>query len=483
MANKVSFIIELQNKFGRTAAKIKQQFEAINTKVKKVNRSLKTMVTNMRSSAKRFAATAGRIGGVMTAAITVPIVLMGKKMLNAGSDAVETANKFNTVFESVKGKANKVADDFAKSFGVASSTSRKMLGDTGDLLVGFGFAEDAALAMSSQVASLASDLTSFSNFAGGAELANVALTKALLGESESAKALGIVIRQGTPEFKKNVAAIMKSRNVSLLQAKAVEILRISLSQSGKAIGDVSRTWEDYASVQRRSAETSKELSESFGRLMLPLATKFQKLLIKVMTALNSLSPGIKTFILAIAGIVAIGGPLLLLLAGIAAAVALISLPILIISAKIIALIAVIGFLAANWDEIIAFMSEKITAFSHAVAEVGDRMTVIFNDVWDSIVEGIKMAVTFALKFLDLLTAPMRFITEKIAGLVGIDFKFPSISEAIATINTTPVAPAAANGSVSGEIVVSATAGAQIERTALATQGTGLDIGMNMMVSP
>src|SRR5690554_1029718 len=115
---------------------------------------------------------------------------------NLARDADEIRSKFDQVFISIKEGANEIADSFSKNFGLAGSTARDLLSQTGDLLIGFGFTEQQALDLSLQINELAQDLTSFTNFEGGAKDASLSLTKALLGETESAKKLGIVIRQG-----------------------------------------------------------------------------------------------------------------------------------------------------------------------------------------------------------------------------------------------------------------------------------------------
>ena len=189
---------------------------------------------------------------------------------NAARDGVEIRQKFAVVFSSLERGAESVADAFAKEFRLAGASSRELLGNVGDLLVGFGFTEQAALDMSVQVNSLAQDLASFSNFSGGAIGASNALTKALVGETESVKALGIVIRQTTPEFIRNVQDIMNVQEVTLLQAKAIEILRIAYEQSTKALGDFSRTQESLANQERILDEQIKELSESLGNDLTPV---------------------------------------------------------------------------------------------------------------------------------------------------------------------------------------------------------------------
>jgi phage-related minor tail protein len=406
-------------------------------------------------------------------------------MIQAASDATETANKFNSVFDDVRVNANQVADDFSKSFGVAGSTARKMIGDTGDLLVGFGFSGDAALEMSGKVARLASDLTSFQNFAGGAEGANAALTKALLGETESAKSLGIVVRQGTNEFRKNVQMIMRTQRVTIQQAKAIEILRIATSQSQKAIGDVNRTWDDYASVVRRNEEATKELSESFGKIMIPLATKLTLVLTKLVKWVDSLSPEMKKLVLTLGGLVAIGGPLLLVLSGIAAAFTVISLPVILVSAAVLGLIAVGILLAANWEEIVSRLKSMWEGFSNFIKnmfdEIGNGFSLLFEG---RLIDAIKTFANVGISNLNALLSPL----DAIASLLGFDagtIKIPefnvNVEDAVLKNGQAPTAPVqSVNGAINGQITVSAAPGSQVKQTSLTSTSSGLNVGMNMV---
>jgi len=189
---------------------------------------------------------------------------------NSARDAEETTNKFLTVYESIQDSATKTADVLAESYGMASTTAMELLGNTGDLLVGFGFAEDKALEMSKAVNELAVDLASFQNYAGGAEGASVALTKAILGETESAKALGIVIRQDTKWFKNNVKMLVETTGVTEQQAKAQTIMQIAYKQSSKAVGDFGRTQHQLANKERILEERVKNLKEELGKGLIPV---------------------------------------------------------------------------------------------------------------------------------------------------------------------------------------------------------------------
>jgi len=246
---------------------------------------------------------------------TLPLALLANSLKNSARDAEETDSKFGTVFSSIRGKADAMALNLSKNFGLARDEAKGLLANTGDLLSGFGFSQKATLAMSNDIVKLGADLASFSNFEGGAEGASIALTKALLGETESAKALGIVIRQGTPTFKKNVAMIQRTQRVSLLQAKAIEILRIASTQSKNAIGDFARTQEDLANQERITLGRLRDLRVEMGKFLLPIALKINKVVQNLTERFLALSPRTKKIILIVAGVVAVLGPLLLLFGG------------------------------------------------------------------------------------------------------------------------------------------------------------------------
>ena len=233
---------------------------AINKKTRALNRS--------RRATKKSSKATGlmkKAGIALVAAFTVKkLAIFSLEAIKAAANAEETANKFNEVFISIGAGADKAATALAKNFDIAGSTSRKLLGDTGDLLVGFGFSEKAALDLSVTVNELAGDLASFTNIEGGTARASKALTKMLVGETESAKELGIVVRQGTKEYKDRLQVIMIEKGVTILQAKALANLEIAVSQSQKAMGDYNRTSKSTSNLMKANVENAKDFKETFG---------------------------------------------------------------------------------------------------------------------------------------------------------------------------------------------------------------------------
>ncbi|MDX1811581.1 MAG: phage tail tape measure protein [Gammaproteobacteria bacterium] len=254
------------------------------------------------------------IGAGLTAFITLPVSLLGGALIKSASDAEETFSKFDTVFKDVSTSAENTANNLSKNFGLSSLAAKQLLSDTGDLLSGFGFTGEMALDVSKKVNELAVDLASFTNFSGGAEGASQALTKALLGERESVKSLGIAILE--EDVKARVAqlrAMGQLEGMTERQAKAYATLSIAQEQSKNAIGDYARTQASFANRMRVVRARIEDVAVGFGKILLPIATKVANKAVVLIEKFNGLSEQTKTLILILGGIVAVIGPALLII--------------------------------------------------------------------------------------------------------------------------------------------------------------------------
>lgn len=209
------------------------------------------------------------------AQITRYAVNFAVESISAFSELEESTQKFNVVFAGLGKQSKKVVDELIKGYGQSELSAKNMLGATGDLLTGFGVAKDQALGLAEGAAKLGADLASFSNYAGGAEGATNALTKAMLGERESLKMLGVVIREDDASYKKltkqamttgvTIKALNKTFKVdNLQQAKAVATLALAYQQSKNAIGDFARSSDSIANSSRSLENRFVELKAAFG---------------------------------------------------------------------------------------------------------------------------------------------------------------------------------------------------------------------------
>jgi hypothetical protein len=381
---------------------------------------LKKVLLDAEGKLKDFGTKAQKIGTALSVGLTTPLLLIGRASLGAASDAEETASKFETVFSAISVQAQESFKTLRNEYGLSSTASKQLLGDTGDLLSGFGFSQESALDLATQVAKLGVDLASFTNFSGGAKGASEALTKALLGERESVKALGIAILD--EDVKKQVA-INTAKGLTFeteRQAQAYATLDIALAQSKNSIGDFSRTSDQFANQQRIASERIQEVSESLGKVFLPLATKVAGIVIEAANSFNELSDSTKETVVILAAIAAGIGPVLL---GIGTAIKL--LPFLV--SGITALTGPIGIV--------------VLALSLAAT------TIIFN--FEEVKTKLQFAALEIITVLKSIVSSVGLLTSLIPGftslvntsLIVLDQTGKSIAKSIADSFKKVIAPA------------------------------------------
>ena len=372
-------------------------------------------------------------GAIATGTITLPAVLMAKSLKDAARDAQETNSKFDTVFRDISQQAEQSAQALANNFGLATSEAKTLASDTGDLLTGFGFTQESALDLSLQVQRLAVDLASFTNFAGGTKGASEAITKALFGEREALKSLGVVV---TEELVKQKIAILQSKGAvfaNINQAKAQATLAIAMEQSKNAIGDFARTSQDLANQERILAARTREAKESFGNILLPTMLKLTKVGVRLLESIQNLSPGLKDTIITIAGLAAATGPALVAVGGVAEGIRNIrgALRLFGVTGRIamlpllggLALVAgAVTLVAANWDSfkgvligirdvMAANLGPEIENISSKFIEMSKIINTNFNT--DS---GLFSFGDTAIQVFDTLSKTLAFLLRTLSGI-------------------------------------------------------------------
>ena len=208
--------------------------------------------------------------------------MLGRKAIEFGQDSIsvfsdlqEETQKFGIVFARVNKGAEAVVKDLMDNFGQSELSARKMLALTGDMLPGFGLGRRDVLDLSAAMAKMGADIASFSNYAGGAEGATYALTKAMLGETEQAKMLGVAIKTDTPEFRKlekqaistgiYIKELGRTFTASTAQeAKAIAVAATIYQQKSHVLGDFARNQESIANQSRTMANRLIELKATIG---------------------------------------------------------------------------------------------------------------------------------------------------------------------------------------------------------------------------
>ncbi len=286
----------------------KWAFDADTHKVEQFNTGLKNASKKMQDVGGKFQ----KLGRNLSIGVSLPLVFLGKRLVGIASEAQETQSKFNDVFMDISDEAQVMSNSLAKNFGMARDESQELLANTADLLIGFGFTRKEALKLSNSVQELAVDLVSFTNFSGGATGASRALTKALLGETESIKSLNKVVRQEDILRQVQINAQKGLIFETLNQAKAQATFDIILEQSQSAVGNYARTQEDFANVIRNTESAMRDLSATLAFTLLPPLEQIFLRINKVLIRFSQFDETTKKIILAIGGLGIVLPPIILI---------------------------------------------------------------------------------------------------------------------------------------------------------------------------
>lgn len=223
-------------------------------------RSLKDMATDM-------------LGGVAVIVAVKKAASFVKDCVSIASEVEEMENKFNVVFDDMADEVDAWANSYADAIGRNKNDIKTYLADQQNLLVGFGMTRQEGAELSKQMTTLALDLASFANLDEASAVNN--MTKAVMGESEAAKALGAVINDVTR------AEAMQTLGISGSYEKLDQLTKMQvnyqaiLSQSPDAIGDCERSLGSYKSTVVQFQSKLKEIKTLVGQFFMPT---FQKVI-------------------------------------------------------------------------------------------------------------------------------------------------------------------------------------------------------------
>jgi len=328
----------------------------------RVNRANIIQYRNDLKNTAKLAQKIGRnmvaIGTAASVAISAPLAVLAKKMKDTASAGVEIRNRFDVVFSSIREESNKTADQLAKDFDLAGSTARKVLAGTGDILVGFGYDERAALNFSDDINRLAGDLASFYD-TESLDNASKSLSSGILGNVRNLRRFGVVIRQDTKEFKDLVKQMQAQTGLNIQAAKARVIFNETVKQSTKAMGDYARTRHTLANQERALKEDLKEMREEYGKHLLPLFLELTKAARGLVKWLTGLSDTTKKIVLAFGALAIAIPPILVGLGMIITAIA-----------KMALLLHFKGLVGAGLKAMLVGLSPIIAAFAKILLIIG-----------------------------------------------------------------------------------------------------------------
>lgn len=279
---------------GKITPKTQELANRMLTLEKEMRKASKTPINErMANLVKSFVSAQAVVWAVSKAFKTLTNVL--KESVEVAAKAEETANLFNTTFETIQNTANKVSSSLSNSLGFSNSTIQQSLGLFGDLAMGYGQSQSAALSFAEAAVQTGLDIMSFKNISGDTTEILQTMASGLAGNFENFRKWGIIVTQAEIKTRLQQKGLDKLTGSSLQFAKVQETLAIVQEKSKNAQGDLQKTLESTENITRRVSEANKELLENIGKNINPVLNTFRNMWLDIVTSINKAIKAEKEF--------------------------------------------------------------------------------------------------------------------------------------------------------------------------------------------
>lgn len=270
---------------GKITPKTQDLADKMKVLEKEMNKASKTPINErMANLVKSFVSAQAVVWAISKTFRTV--INLFKESAEAASKAEETANLFNTTFGNIQSTANNVSLNLSTSLGMANSTMQQSLGLFGDLAMGYGQTQDAALKFAESAVQTGLDIMSFKNISGDTTEVLQTMASGLAGNFENFRKWGIIVTQAEVKTRLQQKGLDKLTGSSLQFAKVQETLAIVQEKSKNAQGDMAKTLDSTENITRRLNEANKELLENMGQSVNSVLNPIKKLWIDIASEIN-----------------------------------------------------------------------------------------------------------------------------------------------------------------------------------------------------
>jgi hypothetical protein len=361
------------------------------TDLKGVGKNVDQMAARMKSAGQGMT----DFGKSMSLRVTAPLLAVGAASIKMASDAEEAANKFDVVMGEAADEVRSKLQLLTATIPLTRAEMEQMAAGIQDMLVPMGVARSEAAGMSADMVGLAGDLASFNNVPTTEVL--MAMQSALAGSSEPMRRFGVDTRVTRLQALALSEGLIKQGEELDNTSTAMAVLLAIQEDSTDAMGDAARTVDSTANSIKFLIRDVKQLALELGAALIPVVTPLIQMLGDLVAWFSQLSPGVKTTILVVGGLVAAIGPLLIVLGQLTVAVG--------------ALLPIIAGISAP-------VGLAIAAFAAVTAAI---VAVVAH--WDILVFETKAAIKNFLRLVQRdLAQPFQFIVDIILGTINLLIK-------------------------------------------------------------
>lgn len=262
-----------------------------------------------------------RLGGGMTkvglglsAAFSAPLAMLAASAASGAAGIQQGVMKANTVFGESVGTVQKWADANASAMGLGTGAATGLAAAFGDLLVPMGFTRDQAAQMSTKTVGLAGALSAWTGGTRTAAEVSDILAKAMLGERDGLKELGISILDADVQARLAKKGQEDLTGAALEQAKAIATQELIFEKSADAQAAFADSTESLAEKQLKQAAATAQMKETLGQALVPVLSAASGVVTTLLNVFNKMPGPVKAVVMGFAGLLAIAGPLLIGLA-------------------------------------------------------------------------------------------------------------------------------------------------------------------------
>lgn len=253
-------------------------------------KSAEAHVSGLGKNLSGAAVAVGTFAGTLAARAVPAAIDFGKELFNVGQAAETMSKKADTVFGSSSADIKQWADGINESLGISDERVVGLAASMGDLLVPLGFSREAAAEMTKTSLDAAGALAAWSGGQYDAAQVSDIMTKAMLGEREGLKGLGISINQAEVDERALAIARKEGRDEITAQDKALATQALILEKSADAQTAWSDGTMDSIKAQNELSATIDDVKTDIGKALVPMVQK------AVQWITGSFIPAIKSLI-------------------------------------------------------------------------------------------------------------------------------------------------------------------------------------------
>ncbi len=229
------------------------------------------------------------------------------KAIGAASSLEQAVGGTAAVFGKASGQIDRFAKSAAEMVGLSERSARELTTQLGGALKGLGFSLEDATTKSIDLVKVGADLAA--TFGGTTAQAVEAIGAGFRGEFESLEQFNVFLKQSTVNAKAVELGLATTTSEVDDNARAQATLALIMGQSTDALGQFGRESDTTAVKAQVAAAKMEESAASLGQKLAPVYNQIVDVVGKAADVFATLPGPVQLGVVALAGFVALAGPL------------------------------------------------------------------------------------------------------------------------------------------------------------------------------